>query len=232
MWINIKLAQTIFHVIQTHMKSDSPPTRNYRQKARAKAAAETGMRILDAFIARMQVGWFEEIRLDDVAADAGVTVQTVIRRFGGKEGLLESVNDKIDHDILEERQLPVGDVANALDAVVAEYEKLGDFVMRMLAQEDRYPSIRALTDHGREVHRRWTGDVFAPWLERFGGAERRHVHDRLVIAFDLYVWKLLRVDMKRSKAELRRTMLEMAADALGTTTEDLLQPRMRENSDA
>jgi AcrR family transcriptional regulator len=214
------------------MKRDSPPTRNYRQKARATAAAETGMRILDAFIARLQVGWFEEIRLDDVAADAGVTVQTVIRRFGGKEGLLESANEKVDHDILEERQLPVGDVAKGLDAIIAQYEKRGDFMMRMLAQEDRYASIRELTDHGRAVHRRWTGEVFAPWLERFDGVERRYVHDRLMIAFDLYVWKLVRVDMKRSKAELGRTMLEMAADALGTTTEDLLQPRDKETIDA
>ena len=214
------------------MKTDSPPTRAYRQKARAKAAEETGKRIVEAFQRHLREGWFEEIRLDDVAAEAGVTVQTVIRRFGSKEGLLETVNVKIDSEIVQERDLPVGDVAKAVDAIIAEYEKLGDFVLRLLAQEDRYPSIRELTDHGRAVHRRWTGDVFAPWLERFGGAERRHVHDRLVIAFDLYVWKLLRVDMKRSKAELRRTMLEMAADALGTTIQDLLKPRMRENSDA
>ena len=215
------------------MKTDSPPARAYRQKARAKAAAETGERIVEAFIAEMQSGWFDEIRLEDVARDAGVTVQTVIRRFGGKEGLLDACHARIAQEIEENRdKMPPGDVAGALDTIVAEYELRGEFVMRLLAQEERYPQIRALTDHGRAVHRRWTGDVFAPWLACLSGTKRREAHDRLVIALDLYIWKLLRVDMKRSKAALRRAMLEMAAAALGVTPKTLLSPENPENSDA
>ena len=36
----------------------------------------------------------DQIPLDEVASRAGVSVQAVIRRFGGKEGLLASVRDR------------------------------------------------------------------------------------------------------------------------------------------
>ncbi|MXO59366.1 TetR family transcriptional regulator [Altererythrobacter salegens] len=213
------------------MKTDSD-TRTYKQTARAKAAEETGERIVQAFYARMQVGWFEDIRLDDVAADAGVTVQTVIRRFGGKDGLLAAASEYLGDKIMTERKASVGDVGRAVEAIVKEYEAQGELIMRALAQEDRYPQIRAMTDKGRATHRQWVGLIFAPWLEPLELAERRHAHDRLVIALDLYVWKLLRVDMKRSLEDLRRTMLEMAAAALYTTPLALLEARTPENTDA
>jgi len=45
-------------------------------------------------------------------------------------------------------------------------------------------------------------------------------HDRLVIALDLYVWKLLRVDMGRSVGELKAAMLDLCAGALGVMPAD------------
>ncbi len=196
------------------MKDDSPSTRSYRQSARAKATEETGSRILDAFIARMEIGWFEEIRLEDIASDAGVTVQTVIRRFGGKEGLLEAATAKLEVDIFARRGSPVGSIDRIVDAIIDEYEFKGDLIMRFLAQEDRISALRKVTDYGRKDHRKWVGEVFAPWLEALAVHERDEVHDRLVIALDLYIWKLLRVDMKRSKSALRSAMIDMCACAL------------------
>lgn len=214
------------------MKTDSQSPRSYRQKARAKAAEETGERILTAFTEQLQNHWFDEIRLEDIASEAGVTVQTVIRRFGGKDGLLEASHVTLRDEILAGRRMPQGDIERALDAIIAEYEKRGPMVMRALAQEDRYEPIRMMADEGRAHHRRWVGEVFAPWLERLSKHERQHAHDRLVIALDLYIWKLMRIDMKRSKADLRRAMLEMAAAALGTSSENLLNSKTPEKSDA
>ncbi len=212
--------------------NEQADTRAYRQTARAKAAEQTGERIIAAFLARMRGGWFEEIRLEDVAADAAVSVQTVIRRFGGKEGLLDASRNRMRDDILAARQLPSGDVGRALEAIIAEYEAHGELMMRALAQEDRYPQIKGMTDEGRTTHREWVGEVFAPWLATLEPDARRRAHDRLVIALDLYVWKLLRVDMKRSLEELRRAMLEMAAAALATTPQALIEARIPENTDA
>lgn len=209
------------------MKYESPSTRTYRQTARAKAAQVTGERIIAAFLERLRANWFDEIRLDDVAAEAEVTVQTVIRRFGGKDGLLEASFKRLQVDMVEARQLPVGNVDAAVDAIIADYEQHGDFVMRLLAQEDRYAAIRALTDFGRKDHRRWVGEVFEPWLEPLDEGACQTALDRLVIALDIYVWKLVRVDMKRSREALRDTMLTLCASALGVNRADLAKRPVR-----
>ncbi len=75
------------------MKKDAP--RRYRQTARASAAEATGERILESFLQRFRQQWLEESTLDTIAADAGVTVQTVIRRFGGKDLLLDAAADHL-----------------------------------------------------------------------------------------------------------------------------------------
>lgn len=204
-----------------NMKSDSHPTRPYRQSARAKAAAETGERIVAAFVAHLRNAWFDEIRLEDVARDAGVTVQTVIRRFGGKDGLLEAASERMREDILGPRQLATANVAAALDALIAEYDSVGELVIRLLAQEDRHPAIRKVTDLGRKTHREWMAKVFAGWLDRLRPQTREEALDRLVVAFDIYVWKLLRLDMKRGIPAVRTAMLIMAAAALGLKPSDL-----------
>ncbi|OAN54844.1 hypothetical protein A7Q26_23135 [Sphingobium sp. TCM1] len=205
-----------------NMKDESPP-RRYRQTARAAAAAETAERVLDAFMARMECCWFDEIRLEDVASDAGVTVQTVIRRFGGKEGLLEAGQKAMEASINTARAVPAGNVARALDAIIIEYETMGKLVIRLLAQEERYAPIKATTDLGRANHRAWVYSVFAPWLEAMLPEQRLRAHDALVIALDIYVWKLLRIDMQRSTADLRDMMLNLCAGALAVAP-DMFEP--------
>lgn len=203
------------------MKSDSPPTRTYRQSARAQAAAANADRIVETFVSCLQEMWFDEIRLDDVARDAGVTVQTVIRRFGGKDGLLDAASTRMSEQILSGRRASVRDVGGAIDAIIEEYENIGELMMRLLSQETRYPAVRRVTDLGRGMHRQWVGLVFDYWLDLLPEPARTEAHDRLVIALDIYVWKLLRVDVNRSRSDLRRAMLAMCASALDLEPGDL-----------
>jgi hypothetical protein len=58
-------------------------------------------------------------------------------------------------------------------------------------------------DQGRENHRDGVKTVFAPQLDRLSRAERAHLLTMLIVMTDVYVWKLLRRDMKmnRSAAE-------------------------------
>ena len=193
----------------------SAPARSYKQGARAAAAEATGERILDAFIARLQDGWFDEITLDAIARDSGVTVQTVIRRFGGKEGLLEAAHTRFGAAIRARRATPRGDAKAAVAAIIEDYEAIGDLIMRMLAQEDRYAPLKAVADIGRASHRAWTGEQFAPWLERLEEPARTAAHDALVVATDIYVWKLVRRDFGRSTEALAATMRRLIAAALG-----------------
>lgn len=196
------------------MNNVTSTKRGYRQSARARAAEQTGERILDGFAARLRDGWFDEVRLEDVARDAGVTVQTVIRRFGGKDGLLEAAHARMSREIRGRREVAAGDVAGAVRALIEDYELVGDIVMRSLAQEDRHPAMRQMTDFGRSFHRQWLQRVFSPWLEPLSPEEARSRTDALVVATDVYIWKLVRRDMARTTTEYRRQVEDLIAAAL------------------
>jgi len=181
--------------------------RSYHQTARAEAAEATGRRIIDAFLARLMDGWFDEITLDAVAEDAGVTVQTVIRRFGGKEGLLAGAVKVMGAQIEAQRASPPGDIDRLVENLIADYEKTGDAVIRLLALEPRHPAVKAVVDFGRTTHRRWVSAAFAQELNRLEPSERQRALDGFVTVTDVYTWKLLRRDMGRS-ARATATMMK------------------------
>jgi len=196
------------------MKTTAELKRPYHQTARAAATAANAERILQAFRARLERQWFDEMRLEDVAHDAGVTMQTVIRRFGGKDGLLDITADLISQEVMATRAAPSGDASAIVRAVIEDYEVTGDLVLRVLAQEDRFPPLRRLTDLGRSEHRRWVGEVFADQLAGLSPAAAQRRLDALVVATDLYVWKLIRRDMGRPIAELQALMERLIHSAL------------------
>jgi AcrR family transcriptional regulator len=196
------------------MNIESPPKRAYRQSARAQATEETAERIIEVFAGRLRDSWLEEIRLEDVAREAGVTVQTVIRRFGGKDGLLDGACERLNREIERRRAVAPGDVTAAVEVLTKDYEITGDVVMRMLGQEDRYPAVQRVTDVGRTFHRHWLAAAFAPWLDAMSRADAERRLDALVIATDVYVWKLLRRDMGRPLSEYRDRVETLIAAAI------------------
>ena len=54
---------------------------------RAAAAEVTRERILAAASEAFMRGWYDDVTLRDIAADAGVALQTLVNHFGGKETL-------------------------------------------------------------------------------------------------------------------------------------------------
>jgi AcrR family transcriptional regulator len=180
------------------MKVKTAPVRRYAQRARAESTEATGRRILDAFLARLMEQWFDEITLDAVAADAGVTVQTVVRRFGGKEGLLNEAVKIFAVQVTTSRAAPAGDVDLLVEGLLADYEKTGDAVVRLLALEARHPALKSMLTFGREAHREWVASAFEQSLRAHDAVSRQQALDALVIATDVYTWKLLRRDMGRS----------------------------------
>ena len=180
--------------------------RAYHQGARAEAAEATGRRIVEAFLARVRKQWFEEITLDQVAEDAGVTVQTVVRRFGGKPGLLAEGMKVMGAQINARRAAAPDDVDALVENLVADYERTGETVIRLLASEARHPELKEFLDFGRSEHRRWTAEAFAKRLSQLDAAKGKETLDALVVAGDVYTWNLLRCDMGRSVSATRRTM--------------------------
>jgi AcrR family transcriptional regulator len=196
------------------VKSRVATKRVYHQRARAAAAEQTAQRILDAFESRIRESWYDQITLDEVARRAGVTVPTLIRRFGSKEGILGATWKRLEGRVTSRRKLLPGDVDGALRVLIEDYEEIGDMVIRALAQEDRFPALKTANDGGRAHHRRWIEATFAPWLDGAARAARQTRVDALVAATDLYVWKIVRRDMGRSRRQLRILMLQLIEGAL------------------
>lgn len=192
------------------MNSDVAPRRPYRMVARAASAAATGERILDAAV---EVFWElpgEQVSLDEVARRAGVTVQTVIRRFGGRDGLFAAAAERELKRVRAQRdEAPAGDVAGAVRVLVDHYDALGDRVVRLLAEEERVPLLCEMADRGRDYHRDWCARVFASALEGREGVKRRRRLAQLVAVCDVYVWKLLRRDAGLSRRQTELALVEL-----------------------
>lgn len=185
--------------------------RTYRMARRATTAQETGQRIIQATIGLYMERWLEDLTLEDVATRADVTVQTVLRRFGSKSGLIQATGEMLSEAITSHRnQTPVGDVDAAVSNVVDHYEETGDLMLRTLAQEQRHVALGAFAEQGRAIHRAWVETTFDPFLKGCSTPIGRDLLTRLVVVTDLYTWKLLRRDMglERVKTESEiRTMV-------------------------
>lgn len=185
------------------------PQREYRQTSRALSAEATGLRIIDCFLKRLETQWFEEITLDALAADAEVTVQTILRRFRNKAGLLDAAHHHLGETITIRRSVDSGDIDRTVNALSADYESAGDLVLRMLAQEERQPALKPMLDRGRTGHREWLALVFASHLESLPPARRTATLDALVVATDLYIWKLVRREMGRPVSAFKTIVRNM-----------------------
>lgn len=81
-------------------------------------------------------------------------------------------------------------------------------MLGVLAEEDDDPRARQMCDAGRAGHHDWVKDVFGAGLPADPIARSRLV-DALVVATDLYCWKLLRRDRGLTVDEVRDRMLFM-----------------------
>ena len=181
-------------------------TRTYTMASRAKAAEETRLRILRAAFDLQSQSLASDIGLAAVAQAAGVSVQTILRRFGSRDGLFDEAIRYANETVAEERRAPVGDVVGALHVIVEHYERRGDFALMMLAQETTYEHVRRMSDAGKATHRAWVAEVFSPQLAHVTPAQREEATDLLVVATDVYAWKLLRRDRGLSRIQTEQRL--------------------------
>lgn len=190
--------------------SDTRNKRAYRMGARAEAAEETRLRILDAVIGLHMERYYDQVSLEDVAQRAGVTVQTVLRRFGSKDRLIDAASEVARERVMRQRgEAPVGDIAGAVENLVDHYEEWGENVLRLLAQEDRISAFRRTTESGRALHYEWVERTFGPMLAQRDGEDRRRLMAQLVAVCDVYVWKILSLDLGLSREQTELAIREM-----------------------
>ncbi|SDY67723.1 TetR/AcrR family transcriptional regulator [Herbiconiux ginsengi] len=181
--------------------------------ARADSAEHTRERIVDAMLARFAATPYEHIRLDDIAADAGVTVQTVIRRFGGKPGLMTTVVERELGRIAAAREAAAGDSptpAETVAALVEHYERYGDLILKTYSEAPLVPGLSELAAQGREYHVDWCRRAFDAALDpALDGVTRRRRVAQIVAICDATTWRILRADGSLTPTETESALLEL-----------------------
>jgi AcrR family transcriptional regulator len=182
--------------------------RVYRQGLRAELSAQTAEQILDA--AQQLVGelWLDELTLDHIATRAGVTVKTVMRRFGSRDGVIQAMIDRFDEQLIRQRlPLPTpGDVPGAIAIMLDYLEEWADFALRLMAQQMRYEFMDRLVKRGLQDHRRWIAAALKPQLQRLSAAEREQVVLELVHNTGGPTWKYFRRDLGYSRRSTAKAM--------------------------
>jgi AcrR family transcriptional regulator len=174
--------------------------RQYTMVARAESAEETRRRVLAAAVDEVWRHRVADVRLQDVAAKSGVTTQTVLRLFGTRSQLLDAALEAMRDRIMEQRgSASPGDISATVTALFDHYEDMGDFVIRNLAEEHAHPELADWLERGRAAHRQSMERQFGPWLA--GRNDRALLVDCLVVACDVYTWKLLRRDLRKSRKD-------------------------------
>lgn len=185
-------------------------------QARAKAAEATREKILEAADAVFDQHTIDEFTLSAVAESSGVTVQTILRHFGNREGLLVATLLHTGLKMRDSRDpAPSGDARAAIGDLVDHYDEFGDRILRLLAGSERHSTLQAMTDFGRVFHREWCEALFAPDLKRLHGAKRERRVAQFVAVTDIYLWKVLRRDRGLSSRQTKLAMWELLEPLLG-----------------
>jgi AcrR family transcriptional regulator len=178
--------------------------------ARAAAAEATHERILEAASNAFMGVWYDEVTLRDIAAEAGVALQTLVNHFGSKDELFAAAAKHIGTSISSLRStVEPGDLEAAAATLVDDYDRTGDFIIRTLAVEEHVPAVRSVLAGGRRGHQDWVERVFAGGLTGLRGVARKRRVAQLVAATDVYIWKLLRRDKELSREQTITAIREL-----------------------
>ncbi len=98
-------------------------TKRYSMELRAAAAEATRERIVDAALELFLERWYDDVTLAVIAKRAGVSGQTVINHFGGKEPLFNVVQERFGSNVVSRRYSATpGDVDSIVQELVEDYE--------------------------------------------------------------------------------------------------------------
>ncbi len=177
---------------------------------RAETERATGEAILSAALGAFSRDLFDRVTLQSIADASGVTVQTVIRRFGSKEHLFAALAERETPRILASREAPDGsDLSAALEILIDHYETDGETILNFVRQEHLFEPIRKIVEQGRRIHCEWVERYCREILDRTSGVNRARLLNAAIAATDLGTWKLLRRDRGLEQSEVLAVMHEL-----------------------
>ncbi len=196
-----------FRVNLINMKS-----RGYQMTTRAESTARTADAILDATVAAFRDQPIADITLAEVAERAGVTVQTVLRRFGDKDSVFAAAIERFAHEVFQQRGAAVGlSLPAAVGNLGEHYEQWAPLMLKMLAEEPTTPSLHATLDTGRRYHLSWCEGVFAAALDGLPPGQRARRLAQIRTICDVRSWESLRIHAGLSRTQAELAIVEMLA---------------------
>ena|SRR3990167_1697011 len=192
------------------MTEQMPPKRVYRMSRRAESAAQTEQLIFSAAAELWQAMPINEITLDMIAEKADVSVRTVIRRYGSKEQLFEAcIQNQVSNTSLQRDDATPGDISSAVECLLRDYEAYGEAMLKTLATEEQFAESKKITQAGRRYHRQWCARMFADFLPDKDDAGYKKMLSAFYAATDLYLWKLLRLDLRHSRKDVQEIVIRI-----------------------
>jgi len=181
--------------------------------SRADDAERTGERIVDAMLQRFASTPYAHIRLEDIADDAEVTVQTVLRRFGSKAALLVTTAQRELGRIAASRAGIAGaSPRETVDALADHYETYGALILKMYSEAELVDGLVELARRGREYHVAWCRSAFVVPTREGESHERRLA--QIVAVCDARTWSILRLDSGLSAEQTKVALLELLLPVL------------------
>jgi AcrR family transcriptional regulator len=190
--------------------------RVYKMTARATSAEQTGARVVDAMLERFGRLPYDQIRLDDVAADAGVTVQTVIRRFTSKAGVMRATVERELERIASAREAGASaEMEGILADLVAHYETYGALILKVYSEAGQVDGLAPLVAAGRDYHLSWCRRTFEQHLDTgLDDLTRRRRLAQVTAACDATTWRILRIDAGLDPEQTRLAIAEVVMPLL------------------
>ena len=184
--------------------------------ARAGEMVATRERIVQAALTLALEQAYEDITLAAIAEAAGVSHQTVLNHFASKENVAVAAAHLLASQTQTARDgAAADDQPGAIAILMSEYERFGDANARWAVTSERLGSLAPLLDRARAGHQAWLDRVFSDRLPKAPSARRRAIH-ALHAATDVYTWKLLRRDLRLSRADTERIMRDLVYGVLGS----------------
>jgi AcrR family transcriptional regulator len=179
-------------------------------QARAAAVEEATERILDAAEELFWNNPARPVTLAELASKAGVSVHSIIRRFGGQAGVYEATAARsVERVGAQRNDADPSDLEQVVRVLVEHYEQFGDRALALIAAEQASPTVKDLADVGRLCHVDWCERMFFATLAERRGADRRRRLAQLIAVCDVYTWLLLRRQRGLSRRETERAITEM-----------------------
>jgi AcrR family transcriptional regulator len=189
--------------------------RGYTQTARADAAEDKTRRIRQAALELFVELPYDQLTLHAVAERAGVGLQTVIRRTGGKDGLVAMVAEWAGPQVAALLGEPDSDdPAVVAEAFARQYETWALVNERTYTQRDSSPALAAYAESGRRAHREWVRAAFAERLAQLPRSRRTRVLAQLVAVTGVELWLVLRRDEGLSRAAATEAVRDLVAACL------------------